>query len=250
MGRITRNIKNIIVDNVPSFISRELRLRQEKNLSVEHLTYSQEGEDRVLFRLLEEKGIGFYVDIGAHHPVRFSNTFLFYLMGWKGINIDAMPGSMDAFHTLRPRDINLELPISSKEQLLKYYSFNEPALNTFSEEEAKKQDGKGSYKIIQTFEMETHPLVDVLDKYLEANQKIDVMSIDVEGLDFDVLKSNNWEKYMPEIILIESLRVSLERIHENEIFIFLKDRGYTIIAKTVNTLFFKREEISKLSSED
>lgn len=56
-----------------------------------------------------KKKIGFYVDVGAHHPMRFSNTYFFYRMGWSGINIDAMPGSMKEFKKYRRRDINLEL---------------------------------------------------------------------------------------------------------------------------------------------
>lgn len=204
------------------------------------MSFSQEGEDLVLMRFLENKDNGFYIDIGAHHPFRFSNTYLFYQKGWSGINIDAMPGSMDAFKIFRPRDIDLEIPVSFNKQMLKYYSFNEPALNTFSEEEAKKKNRLRDYKIIETIEMETYPLADILDKYLPLNKTIDFMTIDVEGLDFDVLKSNDWNKYRPELILIESLRSSLENLQENELYIYLKELGYTIVAKTYNTLFFKK----------
>src|ERR1700733_13651528 len=78
-------------------------------------SHSQEGEDRVLASLLLKAhgGIlpssGFYVDVGAHDPFRFSNTYFFYRRGWSGINIDAMPGSMRRFISHRPRDLNLEL---------------------------------------------------------------------------------------------------------------------------------------------
>lgn len=60
-------------------------------------SYSQEGEDMVLNRYFQGKNSGFYVDIGAHHPKRFSNTYFFYKKAWCGINIDAMLGSMDRF---------------------------------------------------------------------------------------------------------------------------------------------------------
>jgi hypothetical protein len=60
-------------------------------------SYSQEGEDMVLYRTFETVKEGFYVDVGAHHPDRFSNTYKFYKQGWRGINIDAMPGGMDPF---------------------------------------------------------------------------------------------------------------------------------------------------------
>ena len=75
-------------------------------------SYSIEGEDRIVRALLWQKhDKGFYVDVGAHHPFRFSNTYLFYTQGWSGINIDATPGSMKAFNKYRPRDINLEVGV-------------------------------------------------------------------------------------------------------------------------------------------
>ena len=205
------------------------------------MSFSQEGEDLVLMRFLGNRPKGFYVDIGAHHPFRFSNTYLFYQKGWNGINVDAMPGSMNSFRNLRPRDINLEIPVSSKIQKLTYHIFNEPALNTFSQEEANNKNGLRDYKIIETVEMDTFPLSEILANNLPANQMIDFMSIDVEGLDFDVLQSNNWDKFRPEVILIESLRSSLDNIHENEVYQFLKIIGYSFVAKTFNTLFFKRD---------
>ncbi|MFA7355121.1 MAG: SAM-dependent methyltransferase, partial [Sulfurimonadaceae bacterium] len=73
-------------------------------------SYSQEGEDMILRRLFEQQPNGFYVDVGAHHPKRFSNTYFFYKKGWRGINIDAMPNSMELFNKIRPRDINIEKP--------------------------------------------------------------------------------------------------------------------------------------------
>ena len=77
-------------------------------------SYAQDGEDVALAAFYDtQKGYkGFYVDIGAHHPKRFSNTYFFYKKGWSGINIDAMPGSMHGFRLLRTRDINLEMGIS------------------------------------------------------------------------------------------------------------------------------------------
>ena len=95
-------------------------------------SWSQEGEDLLLKRVFEGQSVGFYVDIGAHHPKRFSNTYLFYRMGWRGINIDAMPGSMSAFNKIRSRDINIEAGVGEKATQLDYYIFNDPALNGFS----------------------------------------------------------------------------------------------------------------------
>ncbi|MCX2716544.1 hypothetical protein OQH61_02215 [Helicobacter sp. MIT 21-1697] len=86
-----------------------------KNLYItrfQNKSYAQQGEDLILQEMLNNIQYGFYVDVGAHHPFRFSNTYLFYQKGWKGINIDAMPNSMKLFSRFRPRDINIECGIA------------------------------------------------------------------------------------------------------------------------------------------
>ena len=206
-------------------------------------SYSQEGEDMVLRRLFEKQKTGFYVDVGAHHPKRFSNTYFFYKLGWRGINVDAMPGSMTAFNRMRPRDINIEKPVSNKKQLLTYYAFNEPALNGFSKELSEERDGKGSYFVKFTKDIETSTLEEILDDNLPKVQSIDFLSIDVEGLDFNVLRSTNLEKYHPKVILVEILNSSLADIQISKIYQFLTDAGYELYAKTVNTVIFKHKEV-------
>ncbi len=203
-------------------------------------SYSQEGEDMILRRFFEHQGTGFYIDVGAHHPKRFSNTYFFYKQGWKGINIDAMPGSMKLFNKYRPRDINIEKPVSDQKQVLTYYGFNEPALNGFSKELSESRDGLANYKIIFQKDLETSTLSNILDENLPKNQLIDFLSIDVEGLDLVVLKSNDWEKYAPRVVLVEVLRSSLSMLECNEITNFLKQFNYEIYAKCVNTVLFKK----------
>lgn len=202
-------------------------------------SYSQEGEDMILRRIFERQSTGFYVDVGAHHPKRFSNTYYFYRKGWNGINIDAMPGSMIPFESMRSRDINIEKPISSKKQVLTYYAFNEPALNGFSKEISEARDGLNNYKIEFTKDIETSTLEEVLDENLPSNQVIDFLSIDVEGLDFDVIKSMNIKKYRPRVILVEVLGSSLSDLQQDSIYKFLIDEDYALYAKAVNTVIFK-----------
>ncbi|WP_459200955.1 FkbM family methyltransferase [Methanococcus sp. CF] len=192
----------------------------------------------ILRRFFETQKTGFYVDVGAHHPKRFSNTYILYEMGWRGINIDAMPGSMKRFNKIRCRDINIEKPISDRQELLTYYSFNEPALNGFSKDLSEQRDGKNGYYIISEKNIETTTLESILDDYLPKNQQIDLLSIDVEGLDYRVLKSNNFEKYRPKVILIEILENDFENIFNNEIYCYLYNINYSVYAKTVNTIFF------------
>lgn len=202
-------------------------------------SYSQEGEDMILKMIFRNHKKGFYVDVGAHHPKRFSNTCLFYKQKWRGINIDAMPGSMQIFKRFRPRDINLEMAISNKKETLKYHVFNEPAINTFSREFAQEKEGQKNYRVLYKKDIQTYTLKEVLNEYLPENQMIDFLSIDVEGLDFQVLKSNDWDQYRPSVILIETIGSSLENVMCSEIYNFLSDKGYVLFAKTVNTSIFK-----------
>ncbi|MDP1666469.1 MAG: FkbM family methyltransferase [Methylobacter sp.] len=201
-------------------------------------SYSQEGEDMILRRMLEKQQFGFYVDVGAHHPFRFSNTYYFYKQGWKGINIDAMPGSMELFRKFRQRDINLEIPISNSDQVLTYYAFNEPALNGFSKDLSQERNGTNGYFIQQEIKMQTSKLSTVLDKHLPIGTEIDFLSIDVEGLDLDILHSIDWNKYKPKIILVEILESGLFEIENSKIALFLEKYSYRVFAKSVNTVFF------------
>ena len=205
------------------------------------LSYSQEGEDLLLERFFENKKNGFYVDIGAHHPQRFSNTYNFYKKGWRGINIDAMPESMSSFNDVRPMDTNIEIGVSLEKSELTYYMFNEPALNTFSDEEAKKKDGLRNFKIIAKKKIETIPLSIILKEHLPPYVQIDFMTIDVEGLDLQVLKSNDWKLYRPNMVLVEDLKqYSLTELEkQSEVYNYLVGKKYQLVSKTFNTLFFK-----------
>ena len=205
-------------------------------------SYAQEGEDLMLARYFESKTGGFYIDVGAHHPQRFSNTYYFYNRGWRGINIDATPNSMDLFKKVRPKDINILAAISDKNGHMQFYEFNEPALNTLSKEVAESRENLG-YKIIRETRIETLPLKDVLDKNISPNQKIDFMSIDIEGEDLNALKSNDWSKYRPEIILVEILspKEDYTFVANSDVEQYLKTQNYSFFAKSMNTYFFKRD---------
>lgn len=221
-------------------LQNELSQLKRKFESI-NICYSQEGEDLIVQRLLEKQS-GFFVDVGAHHPLKLSNTYLLYKQGWRGINIDAMPGVKKVFDERRPADINIEMGVSLYESELIYYSFNLPALNTFSKEEAiAKQKLPGVFLENEQL-IKTKPLAAILDQYMPSQTHIDLMSIDVEGLDEQVLRSNNWDKYKPTVILIEQHNILLQELMESEIFRYLNDKGYLLFGKCLNTAIYKRRE--------
>lgn len=205
-----------------------------------NIYHSQEGEDILLERLFANKINGFFVDVGAHHATRFSNTFALYKKGWRGVNIDAAPGSMDSFMKFRPRDINLEVAISDKVGPLLLNVFKEGALNTFDSTLADSYTA-GGWERTDAIELQTRSLSDVLDQHLTAGQKIDLLSVDVEGEDLGVLRSNNWDKYCPEVIIIEALDTPLHSLHTHPAITFLSEQGFSPIARLFNSVILRRE---------
>jgi FkbM family methyltransferase len=227
--------------------------QQKMNLLVTYLdrirslrgnpSFGQEGEDRVLASLLLKISSpklaqhGFYIDVGAHHPYRYSNTHIFYKRGWHGINIDATPGSMAAFRRARPRDICLEVGIGARHGTQTFYVFNDSALNTFDRALALAR-AIPPWKIERTIEVPISPLADILQAHMSIGQAIDFLNIDVEGLDMVVLHSNDWTRFRPKVILVETLGQSIDEVVASSATHFLKSLGYTFYSKTVNTSFF------------
>lgn len=245
---VKKNIKKAINELIPGRFKLFLN-NQAFDKPTNHykkyinLSFSQEGEDLILHRIIKRKNAGFYVDIGAHHPFRYSNTYKFYRLGWRGINLDPLPGSMELFRKYRPNDINLEIPISNLNGELVYYMFDEPALNSFDKKNALKFDTETKYKIINRLNIKTEKLKDILALHLPANTEIDFFSIDVEGLDYSVLLSNDWELYRPSYIIAESLSTNLAKDMDSDISKFLSEKNYQLIAKTFNSLIYANNEI-------
>ena len=82
----------------------------KNNYFVKKKSYSMNGEDLFINNYFKDK-IGFYVDVGAYHPLELSNTYLLYKRGWSGINIDINSLSIDYFNFLRPDDINIHIEL-------------------------------------------------------------------------------------------------------------------------------------------
>ncbi len=191
--------------------------------------------------VFENKRNGFYVNVGAHHPKRFSNTYHFYrFRGWRGINIDAMPGGMKAFHRSRPSDINLEAAVSDSAEELTYFIFNETALNTFDPDLAAQRNGKQGYYIVRQIPIRTQRLEKILEEYLPAGTKIDFLTIDVEGFDLKVLRSNDFNRFRPTVVLVEDITVTNWRqINDSATTQCLRAHGYEPFANTMRTIMYR-----------
>jgi FkbM family methyltransferase len=225
---------------IKSLIPTRMRALFRSRYDFRRVSYSQEGEDLILaalFDLGESKKSGFYVDVGAYHPKRFSNTFLFYINGWSGINIDAMPGSMLAFKRERPRDINIESAVGEDDKTLTFYEFNEPTLNGFCRD--RVPPGYRDWMIIRERQLTTRKLSHLLEEHLPAAKPIDFMNVDVEGFNLQVLKSNDWGKFRPAIILAEDDEaIAPNGTGDSRITTYMLEKGYKFCCKTLLTTFF------------
>ncbi len=209
-------------------------------------SFSIGAEDLVLIHILQDIQQGFYVDIGAFHPEKHSNTFLLHKYGWSGINIDAMPSVIDLFKQARPNDINLEIGIADKAGSLDFYiSQNNTLFNSFDanfQQDLLSQD-------VKKITVATKPLAMILDENLPKNRRIDALLIDVEGFELKVLQSNNWGKYRPRIILIEDFTTFVDELPQNECVQFLQTQGYRVLHKIPNGIIFseKGNQLSKFN---
>lgn len=164
-------------------------------------SYSQKQEDLEIDKFLNHKKDGFYVDVGAYDPNRFSNTKRFYKRGWTGINIEPDINNCRRFISDRKRDINLNIGIGNSNEKMRFYVFSPNTLSTFSKKETDEYLKQG-FKIEKEIEVESMILKDVLDKYVKGAQ-IDFFTIDTEGNDLIVLQGNDWNKYRPTLLCVE-----------------------------------------------
>ncbi|MGN6285698.1 MAG: FkbM family methyltransferase [Afipia sp.] len=231
--------KKFVRAAVPDWLVAASRGLTEKLDPFVQLSYSQDGEDMILRRLFEGQRSGFYVDVGAHHPFRFSNTCYFHRLGWRGINIDPNPDAIAAFKQERPSDINLCVGVSDMAGELSYHIFNEPALNTFDENLAAERALSPGYRLIEKRSVLVRRLDDLLREHLPSGQQIDFLSIDVEGLDLAVLNSGDWIQFRPRGLLVEARQRSARALADDPIHAFVEGKGYRLVGKTVNTLIYE-----------
>lgn len=149
-------------------------------------TYSQGGEDIALINCLAQISSGRYIDIGCHHPSRFSVTRLLYQMGWSGVNVDANRSLINEFNKKRKRDINICALIGMGNEQL-FTIFEEPALSTSNQEWVEKFL-REKQSIRDSEMMVSVKLRTIYEKYF-PDTFATLLAIDAEGSDLNVLES-------------------------------------------------------------
>jgi FkbM family methyltransferase len=166
------------------------------------VSYAQNGEDVLLRRLFGERDSGFYIDVGAHDPRVDSVTKHFYDRGWHGINIEPLPGRIDAFDRERPRDSNLAVGLSDTKGMLTFHEVvGIPAHSTFDTGIAGVYSSEGAE--VQQSSVEVTTLADVCTRYVTG--EIDFLTMDVEGFEEQVVSGGDWDHFRPRVVVGERI---------------------------------------------
>ena len=230
---------------IKKFISREsffyktylyYRLIYKEKYYIKRKTYAQQGEDLFIFNYMKKKKIvnGTYVDLGAFHPIKYSNTCLLFNNGWSGLNIDLNQTAIDYFDIVRPKDNNICCAISNKEEKIKVFinSIFSP-INTINKKHAKKFNFVSKNELSYTVKAKKFNSI--------CKKKFDFLDIDIEGSDFMVLKSINLKYFKPKLICIEILDINyLIKIKK-----YLIKLNYFFIKRKTSSFFFEHRKIFK-----
>jgi len=221
--------------NLLKIISIYLNLIHKKIISKKYF-YSYGGIDSVVNDIFKNQKNGFYVDVGAQHPIKNNNTYLLHKKGWEGINIDLDQKNINLFNVSRKKDCNICAAISSLEKDANLYYYHEGSpVNTLSREVADRQKAI----IKETRAIRTKTLTSILENSKFKNKEIDFLSIDVEGVELEVLQGLNLNIYKPKIIVVELLdldskkleikNLNINNVINSEIYKYIEKNNYTMI---------------------
>ncbi len=201
-------------------------------------SYSQFGEDKVIRSLLPER-FGSYLDIGAGHPVRNSNSYYLYKLGWHGTLIEPITELAQTIARKRPRDEVVNCLVATqniKAGYTKFFEFHPSELSTADKARAESliQDGYeliGEYAVTIRDISEFTKVVRPTDPFL--------LTIDIEGLDYEVLKSIDWTNFQPRVVCVENPDWLNE---ENKINTILRSNGYKLVSSHfISAIYVDRE---------
>jgi hypothetical protein len=204
---------------------------------------SQFGEDKKILKLFNNNYKGKYLDLGCFHPTRSNNTLRLYKKGWRGMNIDLNPLTIDLFNFSRPEDINICAAISNRETKKKLYFLGDlDSKNTLDLNHKKWisrhfRIDKNDFKIKN---IKTKKLTNILDKY--KFYKIDFMNIDIEGHELEALKSLNFKRFDIKVICVEILNYdNFTNVRKKKLTSFFKKKNYFLVKKSAINYIFKKK---------
>lgn len=203
-------------------------------------SFAQGAEDILILHIatynLGITGPGNYVDVGCNRPVRYSNTFDLYLRGWRGINIDANKRLVEECKRIRKQDICLHAAVSDAEREVTFHKAKSDLVSTIDERQLVEWRKHFEFDDEERETVVTRTLTSILDEHWQASDRIDLLTVDVEGHDVQVLKGLDLEKYRPRMIVVELHEFAA--IERSEAFLLLTASGYRLTYFAVLNAYF------------
>ncbi len=230
MNEKKRKYDDMFFRRLGNYIRRKTGIYYQKS-------YSQCGEDLIVSYIFNALKVAHptYLDIGAHHPRYLSNTFLFYRQGSHGVTVEPDPFLFSKIKRARRRDVNLNAGMAAERGNLNLYVFSSRTLNTFSKDEADKYVQAG-HELVASHNIEVLTFDDVMQHFKHTP---DFISLDVEGMDMEILQSVDFSRYRPTVFCIETITYSRggEGRKLTEIDDMMAENGYLKYADTyINTI--------------
>ena len=189
--------------------------------------HSQGKEDLLITCLLDLKEPGFYLDIGAHHPVKLNNTYHLYQAGWRGICIEPNEDLVNNFKRSRPQDTVLNIAVSNFEGEADFY------MGQYSVHSSLQENNNTN---LSKRKVPVRKLESILDE--KEITDIDFLSVDTEGTEVDVLEGLNLKRYRPRLILAEYNTSSRANLTLQP---YLLENGYHLIFINTWNMLFSRD---------
>ncbi len=235
---------NKIKNKLSSMFIKEKVNERFDYINPQKISYSQSGEDLLVDYIFKVRGLEkvSYLDIGANHPLYINNTYIFYLKGSRGVNIEPNPKMIERFIKLRPNDISIAAGAAPDKGELIYYELDSPELNTFSKEHALQMQEKGH----TIHRVTIFPVITI--NYIIAtyfnNISPNVIFIDAEGMDFELVNSIDFNIYKPEVLCVESVSYELDGSGKKDakLIDLITSKGYMLYADTnINSIFVRKD---------
>jgi FkbM family methyltransferase len=226
----------------------KLNLIHKKILSKKNY-FSFSGVDILIENIFRNQKKGFYIDVGCQHPIKNNNTYLLHKRGWSGINIDLDKDNIDLFNFSRISDDNINIAASNKINEVDLFFFHKKSpINTIDKKTSQFQKAK----ISSIKKIKTNTLNNIIKSSKYSNRKIDLLSIDVEGHELPVLEGLDFDKYSPNVIVVEYLdlnvskleikNLNIENVINSEIYKFLTLKKYILVNSIYSDLIFIKSD--------
>ena len=221
-------------------IGRALRALIQPGLKGNFGQYAEDAIIRKYFPHNTTKGT--YLDVGAYHPFKFSNTAFFWLKGWNGVNVDANKASIKLFEKYRPHDKNIWAEIIPDKDV----KAGKEAVSLMLPENSTTKDLSGvgtvkanSFENINFQTAYSVPAKSIKQIMIENElTQLDYLNVDVEGSDESTIIDIDFDFCTPKTISVEDFSQTFEELIESPITKHLVAHGYKLMSRAAYTSIF------------